>query len=705
MNLQDALFLSNRFPIFPCHWADGGSCSCGDPACGNVGKHPLTRDGVKSATQDADRITAWHARWPKANWGVACGGDLRLLVVDIDPDKGGEASWRELTANGWPDCPTVRTGSGGWHYYMRTPSGVELPKNSASAIAPGVDIRSEGGYVIAAGSTHRTGGRYTWAEFEDDPLPEAPAWLIARIAASAQATRQAPQRGPGGKISAGRHDWVLATTEALRSAGMARALVLTTVRAMIPDALDLSDGREIADKEILDAYDGSVAIRGQAQSPDEVAQRQQVAASLIAELDRDAPEPAAPQATTLPPGLFRGLRGPLRALYEYALEAPRPQPELAMAAALTAFGTVLGGRVETRSGLRTNLYMVGICDSGGGKDEPRKACKRALRAAGMDEWIGADYWSSSTAIHTLLQEHPVRVSFVDEFGKVVSAINNPKAGTHLQEVTRVLLMLYSASGDVYDAAAYADKKRNVRIEQPHLCVFGTSTYGPLFASMTRESIEDGMLARCLFVAAADNLPYYNHDFTPSPVPAGLVEALKLWRTYGNDLGGALRVHETPAAAEMLAEYRDCCDEKRRNNASDMTSLFWTRAGGHVAKLALIHACGAHNPADADPPIIDADSVSWAIEFVDASTAYLVDACTRSIAESGHERLLIDLERHIGAYGAEGIGRTELRRTFRRVTGKQLFDALDELREQGRVGIRDRLDTGGRPATVIYQTSP
>jgi hypothetical protein len=698
MNLQDILFLANRFPVFPCHWADGGACSCGDAKCISVAKHPLTRDGVLSATQDPDRIAAWHARWPNANWAVACGGPTRLLAVDIDPDKGGEATWRDLTASVWPDCPTVRTGSGGYHYYLRVPDGVDLPKNSASSIGEGVDIRSQGGYVIAPGSRHRTGGIYEWAEFEDEALPDAPAWLIARIAASV-APRHATQKGPGGKITAGRHDWVLGVTEGLRAASVPRGLVLGIVREMIPDALDLSDGREVSDKEILDAYDGTVAKRGDAASPEDIAKRNQIASALIKELDDDSPDPFVPTTSTLPADLYKGMRGPLRALFEYALDAPRPQPELAMAAALTTFGAVLGSRVETRSALRTNLYLVGICDSGGGKDEPRKACKKALRAAGLDEWIGADYWASSTAIHSLLQDHPTRISYVDEFGKVLAAINNNKAGTHLQEITRVLLMLFGAADSVYDATAYADKKKNIRIEQPNLSVFGTSTYGPLFASLSRESIEDGLLARCLFVAASNNLPFYNHDFAPKPVPLGLIEALKLWKRYGNDLGGPVRVYESPEAAVMLADYRDACDDKRRADP-ESTSIFWTRSGGHAAKLALVHACGGHNPADADPPVIGVDSVEWAIRFVNASTQYLIDACGRSIAESSHERILVDLERYIASYGADGISKTDLRRGFRRVPGKQLFDCLAELHEQGRVAYRDKA-TGGRPTVYIY----
>ena len=51
----------------------GMLCSCGDPACGAVGKHPLTVHGLKDATSDPARLDAWWQRWPQANIGLVTG--------------------------------------------------------------------------------------------------------------------------------------------------------------------------------------------------------------------------------------------------------------------------------------------------------------------------------------------------------------------------------------------------------------------------------------------------------------------------------------------------------------------------------------------------------------------------------------------------------------------------------------------------------
>ena len=50
------------------------------------------------ATLDPGEVKRWWERWPAANVTIACGGPARLLVVDVDPDNGGEASMRRLEA-------------------------------------------------------------------------------------------------------------------------------------------------------------------------------------------------------------------------------------------------------------------------------------------------------------------------------------------------------------------------------------------------------------------------------------------------------------------------------------------------------------------------------------------------------------------------------------------------------------------------------
>src|SRR6266700_2778202 len=65
--------------VLPIHTPRGGQCSCGNPTCTSVGKHPRTPHGVKDATTDEATIRDWWTRWPDANIGIATGADSGLV--------------------------------------------------------------------------------------------------------------------------------------------------------------------------------------------------------------------------------------------------------------------------------------------------------------------------------------------------------------------------------------------------------------------------------------------------------------------------------------------------------------------------------------------------------------------------------------------------------------------------------------------------
>ena len=130
--------------------------------CKPRGKTPLTKHGLKDATCDLDQIKAWWDRWPEANVAIATGAISGTIVLDVDPRHGGDDSLATLEASfgKLPETPTVLTGGGGLHIYFRHP-GIEIP-NSAGRVGPGIDVRGDGGYVIAPPSIHASGNEYLW---------------------------------------------------------------------------------------------------------------------------------------------------------------------------------------------------------------------------------------------------------------------------------------------------------------------------------------------------------------------------------------------------------------------------------------------------------------------------------------------------------------------------------------------------------------
>src|SRR5206468_1565698 len=79
------------WPILPLHSPTPSGCSCRIRGCSDVGKHPRTPHGWKDATTSPPLITAWWDRWPDANVGIAT-GPAKLVILDVDPAKGGRAT-------------------------------------------------------------------------------------------------------------------------------------------------------------------------------------------------------------------------------------------------------------------------------------------------------------------------------------------------------------------------------------------------------------------------------------------------------------------------------------------------------------------------------------------------------------------------------------------------------------------------------------
>lgn len=132
-------------------------------------KKPLTPHGCKDAKKDPGAIRSWWKRYPDASIGIATGSASNLLVIDedVDEDKGlngvHEMQIWETDNGELPETVRAITGRGGAHLYYRY-EGKDL--GNRAGVIEGVDIRGEGGYIIAPPSIHPNGTQYEW---ECDP--------------------------------------------------------------------------------------------------------------------------------------------------------------------------------------------------------------------------------------------------------------------------------------------------------------------------------------------------------------------------------------------------------------------------------------------------------------------------------------------------------------------------------------------------------
>jgi hypothetical protein len=137
-------YAKHGIPVFPLYWPVAGGCSCGNPKCEDIGKHPLTPHGFKDATTDVAQVEAWWERWPKANIGMPTGSATKRIVGDTDPRNGGPEDREEIIQSYGPisdGAAEIRTGGGGRHMHWGWEEG-PVPKG----IAPGFDLKGDGGY-------------------------------------------------------------------------------------------------------------------------------------------------------------------------------------------------------------------------------------------------------------------------------------------------------------------------------------------------------------------------------------------------------------------------------------------------------------------------------------------------------------------------------------------------------------------------------
>lgn len=234
-------YAARNWRVFPLHTARDGKCSCRADDCKSKGKHPRNSNGCTGATTDTAQIHQWWAQWPDANVGVATGNGL--VVIDIDPRHNGDESLAALEP--FPETPRVLTGGGGQHIYLTTAVPI---RSSAGQLGPGIDVRGDGGYVVAPPSVHESGREYVWdlgADL-DLPLAPAPAWLPTRT----PERRSASQPVADAVIEGGRNSYLTSRAGVMLRAGMSEAAIVAGIleenAARCRPPLDEKEAQKIA---------------------------------------------------------------------------------------------------------------------------------------------------------------------------------------------------------------------------------------------------------------------------------------------------------------------------------------------------------------------------------------------------------------------------------------------------------------------------
>lgn len=676
--------------------------------------------GCKDATTKPAIISDWWSKAPNANIGIATGAASNLAVIDLDLNEtdgiDGAAEWAKLVERHGPVATAeVRTGGGGRQLYFQHSAGF---KNSASKIAAGIDTRGEGGYIVSPPSIHPSGQAYEWAVHpEECGFATLPAWLLPdnlaglidqaarpRTAAdAAERCRKYLEKIPDAISGQGGHNATLrAACECFRFGlqdSQAWDLLNWYNGAKCRPAWSeqelrhkLTEGRKLVDRE------GKFGERIKT----DIAEAAPRAVSAPASHAPAAIEPFPVDVATLP-----GLTGDI---CRWMLStAYKQQPALILANTLAFLGAVFGRRVRTASDLRTNLYCLGVGESGCGKDHSRRCVKRICDSAKLTgQILGGEEIASDAAIETAISVNPSLLFQLDEIGHMLSQVNSRYAASHQRNISPTLMKFFSSASVLYLGKQYATQDRK-QIDQPNVCLYGTTTPARLYSGLSTADISDGFLNRMIVFPSGDADPP-ERDVEALPVPPNVTKAVQDWHARYQQLppsewDAAVRVPITVAAngdaAAILKRFSSECRAKRQEqrDGAGLDSL-WARATEHASKLALILACACGEPDAPEEIEIDATSADLATRVIDYLTRAFAEAVGGSVTDSDFGRA-IHRVRQVIKSRAGGVKMRQLTKRTEGMLPRVRLDALAELMQSGEVEQDTRREGDRGPEATYY----
>ncbi len=376
----------------------------------------------------------------------------------------------------------------------------------------------------------------------------------------------------------------------------------------------------------------------------------------------------------------------------------RPQPVLALAGAICLQAVLAARKVRDERGNRTNLYIVGVAASGGGKDHARKVNRNVLFRAGLENLEANEDVASDAGLVTAVESHPGVLFQFDEFGRFLRTIGDPKRAPHLFNVLTALMKLYSSADTVYRGKAYADAKRNKTVDQPCVTVYGTTVPEHFYESLTADALQDGFVARLLVMEG--NCHALRQRVPQQPIPESIVQAARWWGgfTPGGNLQGEhpqpLLVAYTPAAGQVFDDFAARVEGELERGEREAARSLWTRAEEKACRLALVYACSI-NP---EHPVIEEAAARWACDVCDYVTRRMLFLASQWIADGQFDARQKKVVRLIRKAGGE-ISHSDLYLRTRSLTPRERQEVIDNLIETGQ--IERRVTTTATKPRVNY----
>lgn len=381
--------------------------------------------------------------------------------------------------------------------------------------------------------------------------------------------------------------------------------------------------------------------------------------------------------------------------------AENPSRELALSAVLPFVGALIGRRFAGYREARSNLYAIALAPSGYGKDHARQQIKRLIASEHLYAFAGPSRLMSASGLRAALMDKPSCCCMIDEIGGPLREMLGPRANAHQAMLKNDLLEYFSTASTYFDGAAYALVKA-VRLENPNLCIYGTTTPDDFWDSMSALSTRDGFLARLLLFNIEGSKPKL---VVPSrsvrDIPQSIRHKVKLLAMAGRDANAdvpgmdkgdkgrdAIQVPMSAGAEKQRAAFRADIDRKLRK-ADGANATILNRAVEHAVKMALIVSVAT----EWRRPEITERQMAWACQLSWLSCCALMREAALNVADNQREKNVNTILRLLRNAGKKGLPLGQIGRRAPGIEKRQRGEILEDLAEGGAIVVMEQKSSG------------
>lgn len=342
--------------------------------------------------------------------------------------------------------------------------------------------------------------------------------------------------------------------------------------------------------------------------------------------------------------------------------AIRPQPQLALGAALAFVGMLKGHKYSTTTGLRTNLLIMNIGPTASGKEHPQWCIEKLIRVMKLSRHDISEPTAGISLLRSLLEANRIGLWSIDEIGRYLGHVNNKNSGGYQREIIDYVMKSFSKANGILKGKSYADKKKNPQVDivQPHLCVIGASVKERIVENCTSTDAIDGFLNRWLLFESTTRPRSENQEFN-QVIPERIIQGIQ--RILDNDPNREIVMSEdaepvvkpvkyTPDALVIMQNYVDTVEDMI-NRAPYPLNALYSRSCEHASKVALT-LC--------DNEFVREQDVKMAIDIVTQSND-LIATFNGMLANNEYERdynkVLDIIKKYSTGKGNDGITRNAL----------------------------------------------